>query len=450
MNEELRSSAEELETSKEELQSVNEELTTVNQELKIKIEELGLTNNDFQNLINSSDIGTIFLDRRLRVKLFTPAATVSVQPAAADLGRPLADITTGCAIADAVRRPAARPRRAADDRARVRHTRRPLDPARLRPYRTLDDRIDGVVITLQDVTERRQCRGRSPPRRGAAAAAHRQRDRLRHLHDERRRRHRFVELRRRADVRLHAPTRSSAAMRRCCSPPRIAPPDMPARSCGRRPRSGRAVGRAVARAQGRHAVLSAAARRSGSARRSASRRSPAICRRSSRPPTRCASSRPISICACRSGPERSRLKCRARADAHQHVTVLLQRIVTAQEDERARIARDLHDHLGQQLTALRLTLQRHDERLESGDDDREQIATHCRLPRRSTTTSISSPGSCGRRRSTISAWRRRCRSSCASGRSTTTFPPSTAATSWPQGSWAATPRPCSTGSPRRR
>ncbi len=74
MNEELRSSAEELETSKEELQSVNEELTTVNQELKIKIEELGLTNNDFQNLINSSDIGTIFLDRRLRVKLFTPAA----------------------------------------------------------------------------------------------------------------------------------------------------------------------------------------------------------------------------------------------------------------------------------------------------------------------------------------------------------------------------------------
>src|SRR5262249_29490323 len=62
MNEELRSAAEELETSKEELQSVNEELTTVNQELKIKIEELGLTNNDFQNFINATDIGTIFLD----------------------------------------------------------------------------------------------------------------------------------------------------------------------------------------------------------------------------------------------------------------------------------------------------------------------------------------------------------------------------------------------------
>ena len=53
--------------------------------------------------------------------------------------------------------------------------------------------------------------------------------------------------------------------------------------------------------------------------------------------------------------------------------MLLQRIVTAQEDERARIARDLHDHLGQQLTALRLSLQRHNERLESGDGDREQV-----------------------------------------------------------------------------
>src|SRR5439155_27085848 len=74
MNEELRSAAEELETSKEELQSVNEELTTVNQELKVKIDELGLTNNDFQNFINATDIGTIFLDAQLRVKFATVRA----------------------------------------------------------------------------------------------------------------------------------------------------------------------------------------------------------------------------------------------------------------------------------------------------------------------------------------------------------------------------------------
>src|SRR5262245_26492085 len=93
MNEELRSAAEELETSKEELQSVNEELTTVNQELKIKIEELSQANNDFQNLMNSTDIGTIFLDRALRVKQFTPRARDAFNLITSDLGRPLADIT---------------------------------------------------------------------------------------------------------------------------------------------------------------------------------------------------------------------------------------------------------------------------------------------------------------------------------------------------------------------
>src|SRR5262249_9348122 len=93
MNEELRSAAEELETSKEELQSVNEELTTVNQELKIKIEELRLTNNDFQNFINSTDIGTIFLDRSLRVKLFTPRSQDIFNLLDSDVGRPLSDIT---------------------------------------------------------------------------------------------------------------------------------------------------------------------------------------------------------------------------------------------------------------------------------------------------------------------------------------------------------------------
>src|SRR6185503_8742121 len=94
VNEELRSSAEELETSKEEIQSVNEELTTVNQELKIKIEELRLSNNDLQNLINSTDFATIFLDRSLGLKLTTPRAQDLFNLLPTDIGRPLSDITS--------------------------------------------------------------------------------------------------------------------------------------------------------------------------------------------------------------------------------------------------------------------------------------------------------------------------------------------------------------------
>src|SRR6476620_4745101 len=88
----MRSSAEELETSKEELQSVNEELTTVNQELKIKIDELATSDNDFQNLINSTDIGTVFLDRQLRVKLLTPRACDVFHLVDNYVGRPLSHI----------------------------------------------------------------------------------------------------------------------------------------------------------------------------------------------------------------------------------------------------------------------------------------------------------------------------------------------------------------------
>jgi two-component system CheB/CheR fusion protein len=103
MNEELRSTAEELETSKEELQSVNEELTTVNQELKIKIEELSQANDDFRNLMNSTDIGTVFLDRALRLKLFTPRASDIFNLIPSDVGRPLSDLYGQIASASSAR-----------------------------------------------------------------------------------------------------------------------------------------------------------------------------------------------------------------------------------------------------------------------------------------------------------------------------------------------------------
>jgi two-component system, chemotaxis family, CheB/CheR fusion protein len=154
MNEEMRSAAEELETSKEELQSINEELTTVNQELKIKIEELGHTNDDLRNLMNSTRIGTVFLNRELRIKLFTPQTREIFNVIPADVGRGLSDITTKLDYAHLI-----------EDAQRVLDKLEPLERTvrtkdgqaflmQISPYRTLDDRIDGVVLTFMDITER--------------------------------------------------------------------------------------------------------------------------------------------------------------------------------------------------------------------------------------------------------------------------------------------------------
>ena len=156
INEELRSSAEELETSREELQSVNEELTTVNQELKIKIEELSQSNNDFQNLMNSTDIGTIFLDRSLHIKMFTPPVQNIYNIIPTDLGRPLSDITSRFeydglpndieTVIDKLS-PVEREIETEDNRWHL---------VRIFPYRTSEDRINGVVITFLDITKRRE------------------------------------------------------------------------------------------------------------------------------------------------------------------------------------------------------------------------------------------------------------------------------------------------------
>ncbi len=153
INEELRSTAEELETSQEELQSLNEELQTVNQELKVKIEEVGHTNDDLRNLMSSTEIGTIFVDRSLRVKLFTPRVRDLFNLIPADVGRPLLDINskltrnTLAADLDAVLDRLQTIEREVESRDG------PWYLMRLLPYRTADDRIDGVVLTFLEVTE---------------------------------------------------------------------------------------------------------------------------------------------------------------------------------------------------------------------------------------------------------------------------------------------------------
>ena len=156
INEELRSTTEELETSKEELQSINEELITVNQELKSKVEETGKINDDLQNLIASTDIATVFVDRRMRIKSYTPRATEIFSIIPSDTGRSLLDIThrldyPGMAD-DAV---------AAFESLRIIECEVPSNDgrwyiARLLPYRTTEDLIDGAVLTFIDISERRQ------------------------------------------------------------------------------------------------------------------------------------------------------------------------------------------------------------------------------------------------------------------------------------------------------
>ncbi|HEY2975674.1 MAG TPA: chemotaxis protein CheB [Pyrinomonadaceae bacterium] len=158
MNEELRSTAEELETSKEELQSINEELTTVNQELKIKIEELSLANNNFQNLMNSTNIGTIFLDRTLRVKLFTPSAQETFNLIPADVGRPLLDITSTLKEANLL----ADMQSVLNELQKIEREIKTFGGEsyfmRIAPYRTAEERIEGLVITFVNVTELAQAR----------------------------------------------------------------------------------------------------------------------------------------------------------------------------------------------------------------------------------------------------------------------------------------------------
>jgi len=156
MNEELRSAAEELETSKEELQSINEELRTVNQELKVKIEETSLTSNNLQNLINSTDIGTIFLDRSFRVSLFTPAVKQIFNLIPADQGRPLTDITNKLDYNNLLHDAETVLDKLTTLEQEVSTTEGKVFLMRILPYRTTEDRINGVVVTFVDITPRKQ------------------------------------------------------------------------------------------------------------------------------------------------------------------------------------------------------------------------------------------------------------------------------------------------------
>jgi PAS domain S-box-containing protein len=156
MNEELRSSAEELETSKEELQSMNEELRTVNQELKVKIEETSLTSNNLQNLINSSNIGTIFLDRTFRIAMFTPAVLEIFNLIPADYGRPLSDITHRLEYRELLQDAEKVLEKLTIIEHEVKTSEGRYYIMQVLPYRTTEDHINGVVITFIDISRRKK------------------------------------------------------------------------------------------------------------------------------------------------------------------------------------------------------------------------------------------------------------------------------------------------------
>jgi two-component system CheB/CheR fusion protein len=154
VNEELQSTNEELETSKEELQSVNEELRTVNVELSGKVEELDRANADLRNLFESTEVATVFLDRHLLIRSFTPAITSIFNLRPGDAGRPLSDFASQLEGVD-MRAEARRVLDAQEGRERR------VSAAggathylmRLLPYRAADGVVDGVVATFVDVTK---------------------------------------------------------------------------------------------------------------------------------------------------------------------------------------------------------------------------------------------------------------------------------------------------------
>jgi len=357
MNEELRSAAEELETSKEELQSVNEELTTVNQELKTKIDELAVTNNDFQNYINSTDIATIFVDRALSVKLFTPQAAAIFHLVDTDIGRPLAHIANTLAYDQLHQDIGAVLDRLQVIEREVQSTRGQWYLMRLLPYRTSDDRIDGVVLTFLDITSRVT----------AEAQVRTSEERLRLLIDCA------------TDYAIFAMTPQgeiafwNAGAERMFGYARsdvigkhgslLFTPDERAagaleREIARAQHDGRIVEeRVYVRKNGTRLTCSSVTTRLGDdaalgfvtvARDLTAERDAANAL------ARAAAGMEERVAERTQDLQREIAR---RTVAHDHVTDLIHRLVASREEERAQIARDLHEQLGDQVRALRVALE---------------------------------------------------------------------------------------------
>jgi len=152
-NEELQSANEELTTSKEEMQSMNEELQTINAEMHTKLDDLAMAQSDLKNLLNSTDIAMLFLDKKLNVRRYTERASKIISLRDSDVGRPLSDLTTSLQyptlqddVSETVRTLVITEKQILTSDAR-------WFSVRIMPYRRIDNVIDGAVITFVDITE---------------------------------------------------------------------------------------------------------------------------------------------------------------------------------------------------------------------------------------------------------------------------------------------------------
>jgi len=155
-NEELQSTNEELTTSKEELQSMNEELQTINSEMQTRLDDLLLAQSDMQNVLNSIEIAILFLDRDLNVRRYTERAAGIINLRESDVGRPLSDLTTSLEYPELQRDVTETLRNLQPSDKQIQSSDQRWFAVRIMPYRRLDDVIDGVVITLVDITDTKQ------------------------------------------------------------------------------------------------------------------------------------------------------------------------------------------------------------------------------------------------------------------------------------------------------
>ena len=159
-NEELQSSNEELESSKEELQSLNEELHTLNSELQSKVEELSMARDDMRNLLNSTEIATVFVDKELRVRRFTEEASQIINLIQTDLGRPLDHVKTNLRYEEMIKDLSEVVDKLTPKTREVQSTEGEWFNMRIVPYRTMDNRIDGAVVTFSNIQEQKDAQNK--------------------------------------------------------------------------------------------------------------------------------------------------------------------------------------------------------------------------------------------------------------------------------------------------